>query len=85
MSVTIEIELTPGDDIARASEEAQRLADLLAVDIGFRFNGVRCVARPGGLATRLAALQQEQQARKLPDGWKFASSLGGRCAPASMS
>lgn len=46
--LTIKAEADLGSSIKKAANEAQRLADLLSVGIHFDFNGITCIARPGG-------------------------------------
>lgn len=44
----IEVRFTPGDSIEEAFSEAIRLAKALGVWVEFKFNGITCMARPGG-------------------------------------
>lgn len=54
-----------GDDIATVCAEAQLIADTLNRGCGFQFNGVQCVAVPGGTAAKLAEAQQEAQRSRM--------------------
>lgn len=76
MSATLSIEISAGSSIERAAEDAQRIADILRVNVEFSFNEVRCLAVPGGMPDVLAERQQQEQARKLtnPRDTRFASS-----------
>ncbi len=76
MAASLTLEMTPGCAIERACEDAQRVANLLFIDVEFSFNGVRCLARPQGYADLLAERQQAEQSRKprFPLDTKFASS-----------
>lgn len=65
MSAFITIDNTGGTDITNASEDAQRIADLLGIWVEFKFNDVKCYAAPGGSAEYLAQNQQHEQARAL--------------------
>lgn len=42
-----------GSDPRHLAASAQRIADQLTVKVGYDFNGVHCVAVPGGSAKRL--------------------------------
>lgn len=72
----LDLECIAGTPIDLASEHAQRVADMLGIYVGFEFNGVRCLAVPGGDAVHLAASQQSEQNRQLrtPFDTRFASS-----------
>lgn len=76
MGASLTLEITPGCSIERACEDAQRVANMLHIDVEFDFNGVRCLARPQGYAELLAERQQAEQDRKprFPRDTKFASS-----------
>ena len=76
MGAKLTVEMYPGCSIERASEDAIRIAYILGIDIEFSFNGVRCVASPGGSSQKLAERQQAEQARKStgPYDRKFAHS-----------
>lgn len=54
-----------GAAITEACEQAQHIADILSCHVEFGFNGVKCVAVPGGCAAHLADQQQVEQSRKL--------------------
>lgn len=58
--LTLEIE--PGRNIDAACKKAQSVADQTGFTVEFKFNGVLCVAQPGGSAAELAQRQQEAQA-----------------------
>lgn len=51
----LNLEAQPGTDIRVACEEAQALAQRLRIVVKFGFNGVTCMAIPGGSAEALAA------------------------------
>lgn len=51
----LNLEAQPGTDIRDACGEAQLLAERLGVVVKFGFNGVTCMAIPGGSADALAA------------------------------
>lgn len=73
---TLTIEISAGTSIETASADAQRIATLLGVNCEFKFNGVTCLAAPGGDSALLAKRQQFEQSRKLerPLDHRFASS-----------
>ena len=48
MSAMLKLEMSAGTSIERACEDAQRVSDLLRVDVEFSFNEVRCLAGIGG-------------------------------------
>lgn len=48
------IEVAPGTRIEDACEDAVKLADTLGVIVWFKFNSVKCGARPGDDASLLA-------------------------------
>lgn len=56
-------EVKPGAEIGHVCREAQALADELKVLVKFAFNGVTCLARPGGNADLLAERQLEEMAK----------------------
>lgn len=51
----LNLEAQPGTDIRVACKEAQSLAERLGVVVKFGFNGVTCMAVPGGSSEELAA------------------------------
>lgn len=63
-------QVAPGAAIGHVCREAQALADDTKVVVKFTFNGVTCLARPGGDAVRLAERQREEMAKP-----KIAESL----------
>ena len=46
--LSIKVEVDPGSDIKQAAKDAMNLANKLNVTIDFLFNGVTCLAIPGG-------------------------------------
>jgi len=76
MSGRLEIAIDPGTAIGAAAILAQRVSNLLGLDVQFDFNGVKCLAVPSGNPVFLAERQCAEQARKLRDPYdvKFASS-----------
>lgn len=50
----LSIEFEAGDDITVASIIAQRVANILGLSVKFDFNGVTCVASPGGSSEALS-------------------------------
>lgn len=64
----------PGAHIDRTSADAQRVADILGINIEFSFNGVKCRAVPGGCAKALASRQHSEMGRRESPSFKFASS-----------
>lgn len=65
MGATLTLEMSPGCSIERACEDAQRCADLLFIDVEFKFNGVKCWARPKGSPVLLAERWEVAVSRKL--------------------
>lgn len=63
-SASLAIEIYPGADIRAASVHACVIASKLGIDIEFDFNGVRCLASPGGDPVVLAENQQAEQCRE---------------------
>lgn len=61
MKPGLTLETFGGENIETIAAEAQRIADILDRAVGFTFNGVRCVAQPGGTAKRLMEMQQDAQ------------------------
>lgn len=51
--MTFKTEFDAGTSIEVAASDALRVSVLLHCDIEFDFNGVRCIARPGGKAENL--------------------------------
>ena len=49
----MKFEPVAGSDHKRLADSAQRIADHLDVKVEYDFNGVHCVAQPGGSAERL--------------------------------
>jgi hypothetical protein len=47
-NLSILVEVSAGTDIETAAEECMRLANKLNVIVDFKFNGVTCMAIPGG-------------------------------------
>jgi len=77
----LKLECIPGAEIGKASREAQRVSNMLGIDVEFEFNGVRCLARPSGDHLGLAERQQAEQAREPTgplDARKFAQSYPPR-------
>lgn len=62
----LEMKVLAGTDIAEAAMEACALAFRLRTGVDFMFNGVRCMAHPGG----------DWQA--LVENWRAASDHGGQ-------
>lgn len=77
MGGMITVEMYPGCSIERAAEDAIRIANTLRFDVEFQFNGVRCLAVPGGSSEKLVERQQAEQRRELsgPYDRKFAHSV----------
>lgn len=86
MSGHIEYHPHAGAEIRNTCATALRIADLLQVNVEFRFNDVLCMASPGGSADTLAENQQAEQARKLtgPYDRRFASSRTRSTSGASV-
>lgn len=78
MSAWLEIDITAGTSIETACADAQRISDILGINVEFKFNGVKCFAGIGGNADLLAERQQWQQSRKLegPFDTRLARSIG---------
>lgn len=62
----IKIELLAGTSIEDAAKDACELAERIQYNVDFTFNGVRCMASPGGRYTKLVeswheALQSKSQ------------------------
>lgn len=51
--LTIKAEVEPGSTINDASKQAVELASKLNTYVEFSFNGVTCIAKPGGDAEKL--------------------------------
>lgn len=64
----------PGAHIDRTSADAQRVADILGINIDFSFNGVKCRAVPGGCAKALVSRHNSEFGRREGPSFKFASS-----------
>lgn len=64
MKPKLKLEFYPGTHIKEAAEEAQRLADMLKVQIAFDFTHSRCLAVPGGNPCALV----EKYAKKSDSG-----------------
>jgi hypothetical protein len=78
MSAWIILDITAGTSIETACADAQRVSDILGINVEFKFNGVKCFAGIGGNAELLAKRQQWQQSRKLegPLDTRLAHSFG---------
>ncbi len=78
MSAWLTLDFSAGTSIETACEDAQRVSDILGVNVEFKFNGVKCFAGIGGKADVLAQRQQKEQARKLdgPLDTRLARSIG---------
>lgn len=78
MSAWLTLEFIAGEPIETACKDAQRVSDILGVNVEFKFNGVKCFASIGGGADVLAQRQQKEQARELdgPFDTRFARSIG---------
>jgi hypothetical protein len=76
MSGKIGIEMYPGALINRACEDACRVANILGVDAEFSFNGVICLAQPGGSSAELAEIWETELRRELrfPYDRRFATT-----------
>lgn len=76
MSAKITIEQYAGTDIARACEDACRIADILRINVEFTFNDVTCLAQPGGSSAELEQMWSDQVGRKvtMPYDRKFATT-----------
>jgi len=57
----LRLEIEPCENIQDACREAQRVADLTQTDCEFEFNGVDCVAVPGGNPITLHSRQHDAQ------------------------
>lgn len=79
MSVaSIDIDIRPGASIDSACIEAQRLADLLQIAVGFKFNSVECVAVPGGDADVLSENWDNELRRELDTPRDFRMAFSNR-------
>lgn len=65
MKPRLTLETFGGDDIVKVAQEAQQIADYLNRACGFEFNGVRCVAVPGGKPSTLVERHQRAQRTRL--------------------
>jgi hypothetical protein len=64
----VQLHIAPGCSIAHACLQAQRLANQSDEPVIFEFNGIECVAVPGGNPELLAERQAEAQ-RQVPRVW----------------
>lgn len=69
IDLCLEIEAMPGAEIGSTAKQAQRIADMLGAMVKFRFNGVTCIAYPGGDAAVLSQRQQDSQTSKREHKW----------------
>lgn len=54
-SLSVSVEVGAGNNIETACHEAIALANRLDINVYFMFNGVKCIACPGGSPSVLAA------------------------------
>lgn len=73
MSLSLEVKVYGGTPIEIAAHDACELASELKITVTFDFNGVRCMARPGG------------DSKTLVHNWNIARDRGGSYPMASTN
>lgn len=73
------LEALAGDHILKCGDDAQRVADLLGITAKFEFNGVTCLAFPGGSGSDLVKSFDAELRRRITDknSRRAAYSRGG--------
>ena len=63
MTISMQVEAHPGQDITEASSQAINVANHLGINVQFDFNGVTCIANPGSRSKALAESYHRELAR----------------------
>lgn len=76
MTGSIAMDFTAGTSIGEAGASAQRVADILQINVSFAFNGVDCWVAPGGSADALEKnfLVQVSRPMRGPRDYRHATS-----------